>query len=109
VILAGSGGGAARKRFGMGHLQVRQEMTMKTAAQRSRTYVLTLVCLILWSCTHAPGMNAGRKEDMSTYKKDVTLWYEAFSKKDPTILDRILSENWVDIPAPPNISPDQRV
>jgi SnoaL-like polyketide cyclase len=34
-------------------------------------------------------------------KKQVTLWYEAFSNNDPTILDRILSENWVDIPSPP--------
>jgi steroid delta-isomerase-like uncharacterized protein len=50
-------------------------------------------------------MNAGRKEDMSTYKTDVTLWHEAFSKKDPAILDRILSENWVDIPAPPDMPP----
>jgi len=50
-------------------------------------------------------MDAGRKEAMSTYKKDVTLWYEAFSKKDPAILDRILSEDWVDIPAPPDAAP----
>src|SRR2546428_2605490 len=40
-------------------------------------------------------------EDMSNHKKDVALWYEAFNKKDPSLLDRILSENWVDIPAPP--------
>lgn len=30
-----------------------------------------------------------------------TLWYEAFSKNDPLLLDRILDENWVDIPAAP--------
>jgi steroid delta-isomerase-like uncharacterized protein len=80
-------------------------MTMKTAAQRLRTYVLTVVCFILWSCTHTPSMNTDRKEDMTTYKKDVALWYEAFSKNDPAILDRILSENWVDIPAPPDMPP----
>jgi len=38
---------------------------------------------------------------MNTYKKDVTLWYEAFNMKDPALLDRILSENWVDIPTAP--------
>jgi steroid delta-isomerase-like uncharacterized protein len=33
--------------------------------------------------------------------KDVTLWYEAFNKNDPALLDRILSEQWVDIPPAP--------
>jgi hypothetical protein len=33
--------------------------------------------------------------------KDVTQWYEAFDKHDPSLLDRILDENWVDIPAAP--------
>jgi steroid delta-isomerase-like uncharacterized protein len=46
-------------------------------------------------------MNANKKGDMNTYKKDVTLWYEAFNMKDPALLDRILSENWVDIPTAP--------
>ena len=41
----------------------------------------------------------------STPKKDVTLWYEAFSKNDPALLDRILGENWVDIPGPPGAAP----
>ena len=59
-----------------------------------RTSVLTLLCFVLCSYAHA--------EDMSTYKKDVTLWYEAFTKKDPALLDRILGQHWVDIPAPPD-------
>ena len=59
-----------------------------------RTSVLTLLCFVLCSYAHA--------EDMSTYKKDVTLWYEAFTKKDPALLDRILDQHWVDIPAPPD-------
>ena len=59
-----------------------------------RTYpLLIFLGLILCSPTHA--------EDRNTHKKDVTLWYEAFTKKDPALLDRILSENWVDIPAAP--------
>lgn len=28
-------------------------------------------------------------------------WYEAFNKKDATLVDRIVSETWVDIPSPP--------
>lgn len=66
-----------------------------------RAYLLTLLCLILCSCTQTDGMNANKKGDMNTYKKDVTLWYEAFNMKDPALLDRILSENWVDIPTAP--------
>ena len=58
-----------------------------------KTYTLTLLCVIGCSVTHA--------EDMKNYENDVTLWYEAFSKKDPALLDKILSADWVDIPAPP--------
>jgi len=42
---------------------------------------------------------------MNMYKKDVILWYEAFNKKNPALLDSILSENWVDIPAAPGQPP----
>ena len=42
---------------------------------------------------------------MNDYKKQATLWYEAFSKNDPTILDRILSKDWVDIPSAPDQTP----
>jgi steroid delta-isomerase-like uncharacterized protein len=40
--------------------------------------------------------------------RDVTLWYEAFNRKDPTLLDKILSATWVDIPAAPGqpVGPD---
>jgi steroid delta-isomerase-like uncharacterized protein len=37
----------------------------------------------------------------STLRKDVLLWYDACSTKDPALLERILSPQWVDIPAPP--------
>ena len=33
--------------------------------------------------------------------KDVTLWYQAFNRNDPALLDRILSEKWIDIPPAP--------
>jgi len=61
-----------------------------------RTSVLTLLCFtfLLYSSTHA--------EERNTYKQDVTLWYEAFNTKAPALLDRILSEHWVDIPAAPD-------
>jgi len=42
---------------------------------------------------------------MDDYKKDVTIWYEAFNTKDPRLVDRILSEEWVDIPAAPGQPP----
>ena len=37
--------------------------------------------------------------------KDVALWYEAFNRKDPALLERILSEKWVDIPPAPGQPP----
>ena len=62
-----------------------------------KTYLLILLGFILCSPTHA--------EERNTYKQDVTLWYEAFNTKDPVLLDRILSEHWVDIPAAPGQPP----
>jgi steroid delta-isomerase-like uncharacterized protein len=61
---------------------------------------VTLLVLILCSCNRA--------EDGNAYKKDVTLFYEAFNKKDPVLLDRILNENWVDIPAAPGQPPGRK-
>ena len=43
--------------------------------------------------------------DARADKKNVSLWYDAFSKNDPALLDRILSKNWVDIPPAPDQSP----
>ena len=42
------------------------------------------------------------------YKKDVALWYEAFDKHDPAILDKILSENWSESPTEPGTKPAGR-
>ena len=47
----------------------------------------------------SPAANAA---DVRADKKNVSLWYDAFSKKDPALLDRILSKNWVDIPPAPD-------
>jgi steroid delta-isomerase-like uncharacterized protein len=65
-----------------------------------RIYLLIFLGLVLCSPVCAQDGNTQRKADMNDYKKQATLWYEAFSKKDPAILDRILSENWMDIPSP---------
>ena len=66
-----------------------------------KRHLLIMLGLILCSCSYAQDGNTKRKEGMSDYKQQATLWYEAFSKGDPTILDRILSEDWVDIPSSP--------
>ena len=44
-------------------------------------------------------------DNMNTNKNDVTFWYDAFTKKDPKLLDKILGETWVDIPPAPSQSP----
>ena len=43
--------------------------------------------------------------DVRADKASVLLWYDAFSKKDPALLERILSKDWVDIPPAPNQPP----
>jgi steroid delta-isomerase-like uncharacterized protein len=63
-----------------------------------RRWLMTLLVLSLSSSAVA--------DDRSNNMKDVTQWYEAFDKHDPSLLDRILDENWVDIPAAPGQPPD---
>ena len=65
------------------------------------TGFLIVTGLILCSSAYAQDGNTKGEDKMNDYKKLATLWYEAFSKNDPAILDRILSEDWVDIPSPP--------
>jgi steroid delta-isomerase-like uncharacterized protein len=65
--------------------------------EKMKKYFLTLLSLTL--CSHAIA------ENKDTYMKDVTLWYEAFNMKDPALLDRVLSGNWVDIPSAPGQPP----
>jgi steroid delta-isomerase-like uncharacterized protein len=43
--------------------------------------------------------------DRDSQKSVVMLWYQAFAKHDPTLLDKVLSETWVDIPPAPNQPP----
>jgi steroid delta-isomerase-like uncharacterized protein len=39
------------------------------------------------------------EETKNINKKNASLWYEAFDKHDPTILDKILSETWYESPS----------
>jgi hypothetical protein len=50
------------------------------------------------------GPNA-QAADARADKNNVSLWYDAFSKKDPDLFDRILTTNWVDIPPAPDQPP----
>ena len=58
-------------------------------------------------CSSAPAQNSNAPEKLITktmndQKKIAALWYEAFDKKNPEILDRILAKDWTDIPPAPN-------
>ena len=67
---------------------------------KMKKYLLIMGVLILGTPVHA--------QDRSTIMKDVTLWYEAFNKKDPVLAETILSESWVDIPAAPGQPPGSK-
>jgi predicted ester cyclase len=73
---------------------------MQLAKRTVEKYLLTLLALILCSCTRTKTPETDRKANMNNYKKEATLWYEAFTNKDPALLDRILHKTWVDIPSP---------
>jgi steroid delta-isomerase-like uncharacterized protein len=62
-----------------------------------RTCVIVSLCLLLYACS-------GRSSTDDN-KKNVTIWDDAFNTKDPRLVDRILSEDWVDIPAAPGQPP----
>ena len=59
--------------------------------------VLLVLGVLLYALTHA--------DERNTAMQDVTLFYEAFNTKDLGLIDRILSEHWVDIPAAPGQPP----
>src|SRR2546429_8879663 len=70
-----------------------------------KIYLFTLLCFVAYLPANAEDKNTDKKQNMNNYKKDVTLWYEAFTKKDAALLDKILHETWVDIPSPPGTAP----
>jgi steroid delta-isomerase-like uncharacterized protein len=57
-----------------------------------KKYLLPLLVSILATFAHA--------EDRTAGEKTVSLWYEAFDRKNPALLDKIIDENWTDIPSP---------
>src|SRR5213080_4666857 len=70
-----------------------------------KIYLFTLLCFVAYLPANAEDKSTDKKQNMNNYKKDVTLWYEAFTKKDAALLDKILHETWVDIPSPPGTAP----
>ena len=70
-----------------------------------KIYLFTLLCFVAYLPANAEDKSTDKKQNMNNYKKNVTLWYEAFTKKDAALLDKILHETWVDIPSPPGTAP----
>jgi steroid delta-isomerase-like uncharacterized protein len=68
------------------HCTNREETEMKT-------YLLIAVGLIL--CLPVQG------QERSAVVSDVTVWYDAFNKRDAALAQQIISEGWIDIPAAP--------
>ena len=50
-----------------------------------KIYLLTLLCFVASSLANAEDKNSNKKEDMNNYKKEITLWYEAFTNKNPAL------------------------
>jgi steroid delta-isomerase-like uncharacterized protein len=66
-----------------------------------KIYLLIPLCLLVCAGVGAEEKSADKEGDATNYKKDVAVWYEAFNTKNPALLDKILSAEWVDIPAAP--------
>ena len=69
-----------------------------------KIYLFTLLCFVAYLPANAEDKSTDKKENMNNYKKDVTLWYEAFTIKDAALLDKILHDTWLifpHLPAPP--------
>jgi steroid delta-isomerase-like uncharacterized protein len=71
-------------------------MSLSTGAQMKK-YFLILPALFFWFHAYADNKDI----NMTT----ATLWYEAFDKNNPALLDQVLSPAWVDIPPAPGQPP----
>ena len=58
-----------------------------------KTYLLIAAGLIL--CLPAHG------QERTAVMSDVTIWYDAFNKRDAALAQQVMSEDWADIPAAP--------
>jgi len=74
-----------------------EEVTHHKQVKHMKKYFLALLSLFLLSHAYAENKDT----DMNT----ATLWYEAFNRKDPALLDQVLSKTWVDIPPAPDQPP----
>ena len=43
-------------------------------------------------------------QERSTAMNDVTIWYDAFNKRDAALAQKVLSKDWIDIPTAPGHS-----
>jgi steroid delta-isomerase-like uncharacterized protein len=64
--------------------------------------VLVFLALIFSACSRSTQMNTTQQ---NSDKERVAMWYQAFDRKEPQLLDQILSDDWVDIPSPPGTPP----
>ncbi len=44
-------------------------------------------------------MMTGAAKAQDNYKEKIRIFYETFNKNDPALLDQIIAEDWVHIPA----------
>jgi steroid delta-isomerase-like uncharacterized protein len=58
-----------------------------------KNFLLIAVGLILSFPAHA--------QERSAIMNDVTIWYEAFNKRDVSLAEQVMSGDWVDMPAAP--------
>jgi steroid delta-isomerase-like uncharacterized protein len=58
-----------------------------------KKYVLITMGLFLWLPVQG--------QERSSVVSDVSIWYDAFNKRDPALAQQIMSEDWIDIPAAP--------
>jgi len=65
-----------------------------------KKYLLIAAGLILCLPVHG--------QERSTVMNDVTIWYDAFNKRDATLAQKVMSEDWIDIPAAPGQPPGRK-
>ena len=58
-----------------------------------KKFLLIAVGLILGLPVHG--------QERSAIMNDVTIWYEAFNKRNAALAEQVMSADWVDIPAAP--------
>jgi steroid delta-isomerase-like uncharacterized protein len=65
-----------------------------------------LACSVLLasSLATASGQSQQKATAMNTDPQRVMLWYDAFNRKDASLLERILASTWIDIPGAPGQS-----